>query len=205
MSDGTEEMWSTARTLVETDDRSDIAAAAAPAGSVAGWSYPVRLPEIIAEARRSSAGIADLRAALCRWEDDLFSEFPAGHELIDRDEAEAVIAAIFRAVGRPVPTLRLVPGFDDPRIGGFADVANHLIAIETGFLYRFLVLHECAHLLVPEDRLHGGTFLYVLTYLYQHFIGIPEMPARRLLQTHGLPIPRFSAAARAIDDARAAA
>jgi hypothetical protein len=197
-------MRSMARTLVETDDRGGFAAVV-PAGSVAGWSEPVRLPAIVAEARRFRSGPADLRAALCRWEDDLFSEFPAGHELIARGEAEAMIAAIFRAVARPVPALRLVPGFDDPRIGGFADVANHLIAIETGFLYRFLVLHECAHLLVPEDRLHGDTFLHVLTHLYRHFIGIPEMPVRRLLRAHGLPAPAFPAGVCTIHGASAAA
>jgi hypothetical protein len=191
-------MRSMARTFVETDDRGDFAASAMSAGSVVGWGETFRLSAVVAEARSLLPGAVDLRAALCRWEDDLFSEFPAGHELIERGEAESMIAAIFSAVRRPVPALRLVPGFDDPRIGGFADVAKHLIAIETGFLYRFLVLHECAHLLVPEDRLHGNIFLHVLTHLYRHFIGIPEMPARRLLRMHGLPMPPYAAAARTV-------
>jgi hypothetical protein len=188
MSGGIEEMQEMARTLAETDVRGDVFAAAASAASVVAWETPARLPAVVDEARRLRPGGSDLRAALCRWEDDLFSQFPAGHELMERGEAEAMIAAIFRAAGLPVPALRLVPGFDDPRIGGFADVANHLIAIETGFLYRFLVLHESAHLLVPEDRLHGAAFLHVLTYLYRHFIGVPETPVRHLLQAHRLPV-----------------
>lgn len=140
--------------------------------------------------RRAVAGSdarRDYRAALCRWEDDLFASFPAGHRLIEYDQATAMIQSIFSAFRRPAPQLCLVPGFEDPRVGGYADIEQNRIAIETGFLYRFLVLHECAHLLAPQDRFHGPAFVYVLQLLYRCFIGIPEEAVRAFLRRHGLP------------------
>jgi hypothetical protein len=129
----------------------------------------------------------DYRAALCRWEDDLFRRFPRGHGIIPQREATGLIETIFEACGRKIPQLRLVRGFDDPRVGGFADVARNCILIEDGCLYRFLVLHESAHMLVPADRRHGPVFTYVLQTLYRTFIGIPEHAVRELLICHGLP------------------
>jgi hypothetical protein len=102
----------------------------------------------------------DYRAALCRWEDDLFAEFTAGHQILEYDAALTLIRDVFRLCRRPTPGLRLVPGFDDPSIGGFADIARNCIVIEEGFLYRYLILHECAHILVPHDRRHGPAFIY---------------------------------------------
>jgi hypothetical protein len=141
----------------------------------------------VAEAVRCGNPELDYRSALCRWEDDLFAEFPEGHSLMEYDAAVRMIGAIFSAVGKPAPTLKMVPGFDDPRVGGYADVARNTIAIETGFLYRFLVLHECAHILVPHDRHHGPAFTYVLQLLYRAYIGIPEEAVQRHLRAHGLP------------------
>lgn len=129
----------------------------------------------------------DYRAALCRWEDDLFTRFPDGHRILAPNAAAQLIETLFEACGRTPPDLRLVRGFDDPRVGGFADVARHSILIENGCLYRFLVLHESAHLLVPADRDHGPAFTYVLQALYRGFIGIPESVVRELLLRHGLP------------------
>ncbi len=145
------------------------------------------LSEALAAARRRADRSADFRAAICRFEDDLFSSFPAGHRLMAYDEAAAMLGHIFRALGRLPPRLALVAGFDDPRVGGYADVSNHRIAIEKGYLYRFLVLHESAHLIVPEDRRHGPAFTYILQLLYRSFIGIPEEAVRRFLSRHGLP------------------
>jgi hypothetical protein len=129
----------------------------------------------------------DYRTALCRWEDDLFRRFPLGHGIIAQHEAAGLIDTIFNACGRTIPKLRLVHGFDDPRVGGFADIARHCIVIEEGCLYRFLVLHESAHMLVPTDRHHGPVFTYVLQTLYRAFIGIPEPAIRESLLHHGLP------------------
>lgn len=129
----------------------------------------------------------DFRAAVCRFEDELFAAFPAGHRLLEYSDAVAMIGDIFAACGRAPPQLTLVSGFDDPRVGGYADVANHRIAIERGYLYRFLVLHEAAHLLAPEDRRHGPAFTYILQLLYRSFIGVPEEAIRRFLRRHGLP------------------
>jgi hypothetical protein len=145
------------------------------------------LGQAIAAAIRGSDLATDFRAAICRFEDDLFAAFPAGHRLMDYDGAAAMLRQVFAACGAAPPELALVPGFDDPRVGGFADVANHRIAIETGYLYRFLVLHESAHLLVPQDRRHGPGFTYVLQLLYRSFVGIPEEAVRRFLTRHGLP------------------
>jgi hypothetical protein len=145
------------------------------------------LKEGVANAVRRGDTRTDFRAALCRFEDDLFAAFPVGHGLIEYAAASSMIAEIFTACGCRVPTLALVPGFDDPRVGGFADVANHRIAIERGYLYRFLVLHESAHLLVPQDRRHGPAFTYLLQLLYRSFIGIPEEAIHRFLSKHGLP------------------
>jgi hypothetical protein len=145
------------------------------------------LCEGVAEAQRSADPDVDYRSALCRWEDDLFAEFREGHALMDYDAAVKMIGHVFRTFGKPAPTLKLVPGFDDPRVGGYADVARNCIAIETGFLYRFLVLHECAHILVPHDRKHGPAFTYVLQLLYRSYIGIPEDAVKRHLKAHGLP------------------
>jgi len=145
------------------------------------------LGQAIAAASRGGDLATDFRAAVCRFEDDLFAAFPAGHGLMAYDAAAAMLREVFAACGAAPPALALVPGFDDPRVGGFADVANHRIAIENGYLYRFLVLHESAHLLVPQDRRHGPGFTYVLQLLYRSFVGIPEEVVRRFLTRHGLP------------------
>jgi hypothetical protein len=145
------------------------------------------LCEGVASARFMHEGRIDHRPALCRFEDDLFATFTAGHEIVSYAEAVRMIGAVFRAVGRAAPNLELVPGFDDPRIGGFADVASHTIKIETGYLYRFLVLHECAHILIPEDKMHGPGFTYVLQLLYRAFIGVPVDAMQQCLARHGLP------------------
>lgn len=138
----------------------------------------------------------DYRAALCRFEDDLFAHFPGGHRIMDVAEARTLITAVFGACGRPVPQLELVAGFADPKIGGYADVEGNRIMIEEGCLYRFLILHEAAHILVPADHRHGSAFTYVLQMLYRVFIGIPEQAVRDLLLRHGLPsytaLPRDS-------------
>jgi hypothetical protein len=141
----------------------------------------------VAMALRGADTRTDFRAAICRFEDDLFAAFPAGHALVDFDDAEAMLRAIFRACGRAPPGLALVSGFDDPKIGGYADIANHRIAIEEGFLYRFLVLHEAAHLIVPQDRRHGPAFTFILQLLYRSFIDVPEAAIARFLVKHGLP------------------
>jgi hypothetical protein len=145
------------------------------------------LTQAIAGARRGGDLCTDFRAAVCRFEDDLFAAFPAGHRLMDYEAAAGMLREVFALCGRAPPKLALVAGFDDPRVGGFADVANHRIAIEKGYLYRFLVLHESAHLIVPEDRCHGPAFTYVLQLLYRSFIGVPEAVIGRFLKRHGLP------------------
>jgi hypothetical protein len=145
------------------------------------------LREAVASARFMPESRTDYRPALCRFEDDLFAEFTAGHEILSYSESLRMIGMLFRAVGRAAPDLELVPGFDDPKIGGYADVANHTIKIEDGYLYRFLILHECAHILVPDDKKHGAAFTYVLQLLYRAFIGIPEGAMRHYLEKHGLP------------------
>jgi hypothetical protein len=146
------------------------------------------LGEAIASAVAEGDTGTDFRAAICRFEDELFAEYPAGHAVIALADAKAMVAEIFAGLGRPPPRLALVPRFADPRIGGFADVANHRIAIERGHLYRFLVLHEAAHLVVPEDRLHGPAFTFVAQLLYRSFIGIPEEAVRHALARNGLPV-----------------
>jgi hypothetical protein len=129
----------------------------------------------------------DFRAALCRFENDLFAAYPLGHTRMGVRAAEQMIGQIFTDLGQRPPALAMVPGFADPRVGGYADIPNHRIAIERGHLYRFLVLHESAHLIAPADRRHGPAFTFVLQLLYRSFIGIPEDSARRLLLKHGLP------------------
>jgi hypothetical protein len=145
------------------------------------------LGDVVAAALSPPRAEQDYRDALCRWEDALFARFPDGHRILDVSEATALIATVFGAFDRPVPTLEIVAGFDDPRIGGFADIPGNRILIEDGCLYRFLILHESAHLLVPTDQRHGAMFTYVLQILYRMFIGIPEHPIRELLECHGLP------------------
>jgi hypothetical protein len=129
----------------------------------------------------------DYRDALCRFEDDLFERYRHGHRILHEPEARALISEIFAACERPAPSLELVPGFTDPRIGGYADVAGHRILIETGCLYIYLVLHEIAHILVPEDRWHGPAFAHVLQALYRTYLDIPEDVIRLLFDRHGLP------------------
>jgi hypothetical protein len=152
-----------------------------------GQKAKLVLDEGVAAAGIRGCREQDYRAALCRWEDELFARFPAGHRIMDESEARALIAEVFAAFDRPAPRLDMVAGFEDPRVGGFADVRNHRIIIERGCLYRFLVLHEAAHILVPDDRMHGPVFTYVLQVLYRAFIGIPEQPVQALLRAHGLP------------------
>jgi hypothetical protein len=147
----------------------------------------VALGEGVAAAASSGHGGCDYRAALCRFEDDLFARYPDGHRIMDAAETRTLIATVFTACGRPLPRLELVAGFADPNVGGYADVEGNRILIEEGCLYRFLVLHEAAHLLVPEDNRHGAGFTYVLQMLYRVFIGIPERAVRDLLLHHGLP------------------
>jgi hypothetical protein len=141
---------------------------------------------VAAAAARGACGI-DYRSALCRWEDALFARFPEGHRILTVEGAAALIETVFEACGRRLPELHIVRGFDDPRVGGFADIRRHRILIETGCLYRFLVLHESAHLLVPDDRRHGPRFTYVLQSLYRAFLAIPEEAIRGLLASQGLP------------------
>jgi hypothetical protein len=143
--------------------------------------------EGIAAAVAAGDNRTDFRASLCHFEDDLFAAFPAGHGLMDVAEANAVLADVFGALARKPPRLSLVAGFADPRVGGYADVAHHRIAIERGHLYRFLVLHESAHLIVPDDRRHGPGFTFVLQLLYRSFFGIPEEAVRHFLRRHRLP------------------
>lgn len=145
------------------------------------------LDEGVAAAASFDGTDGDCRAALCRFEDDLFARYPDGHRIMDVAETRALAATIFTACGRPVPQLKLVAGFADPKVGGYADVEGNRIMIEEGCLYRFLVLHEAAHLLVPADRRHGSAFTYVLQMLYRIFIGIPEQAVLDLLLRHGLP------------------
>lgn len=155
--------------------------------ALSGSASAASLYDAVLAARALAADEMDYRDALCRFEDDLFAAFPAGHEIVSYGEAVRMVGEVFRASARAAPRLDLVPGFEDPRIGGYADIARHRIAIEKGFLYRFLVLHECAHILVPEDRLHGTAFIHVLHHLYRRFIGIPESALRLFLARHGLP------------------
>jgi hypothetical protein len=145
------------------------------------------LGEGIAAAAALGGPVRDCRDALCRWEDALFASFPAGHSMLSPHGARRVIDRVFAAFGRESPQLHLVPGFDDPRVGGFADVARNRIVIENGCLYRFLVLHESTHLLVPQDRHHGAVFIYVLQALYRAHLGIPESAVGELLRLHDLP------------------
>jgi hypothetical protein len=95
---------------------------------------------------------------------------------------------VFGCCGRPVPALQIVPGFDDPEIGGWADAAGHRILIEDGFLHAYLLLHEAAHLLVPEDRRHGAAFIRVARSLYSAFLGIPDGDLAARARAHGLPV-----------------
>jgi 3',5'-cyclic AMP phosphodiesterase CpdA len=145
------------------------------------------LGEALAAAVAEGDTVTDFRTALCAFEDDLFASFPEGHGLLDLPAAQAMVGEVFAALDRRPPRLALVPGFADPRVGGYADVANHRIAIERGHLYRFLVLHESAHLIVPEDRRHGPGFTFVLQLLYRSFIGIPDEAIRQFLRRHRLP------------------
>lgn len=130
---------------------------------------------------------ADYRAALCRFEDALFAVHREGHAILSLQGALALIDRVFRQHGREVPALELVPGFADPRVGGFADIAGHRILIEKGCLYRFLILHEAAHILMPHDLYHGPAFLGVLWQLYRDFIGISESHLTDLARKRGLP------------------
>jgi hypothetical protein len=129
----------------------------------------------------------DFRAAVCRFENELFAAYPLGHTRMGVRAAEQMLKQIFSDLGLRPPMLSMVAGFADPRVGGYADIPNHRIAIERGHLYRFLVLHESAHLIAPADRRHGPAFTFVLQLLYRSFLGIPEEPVRRLLLAHGLP------------------
>jgi hypothetical protein len=132
-------------------------------------------------------GWRDWRPSVLRWEDDLCRHHPQALRILSLKEARAVLAEVFGACGRPVPALLLVPGFEDPQIGGWADAARHRILIEDGFLHAYLLLHEAAHLLVPEDRQHGATFIRVARTLYSAFLGIPDDDLAVLARAHGLP------------------
>jgi hypothetical protein len=129
----------------------------------------------------------DFRTAVSDFEDDLFACYPAGHGRLVADAARRTIERVFAVQGRAAPELKVVPGFDDPSIGGFADLAGNRIAIAKGYLYRFLILHESAHFIVPDDRRHGPAFTYVLQLLYRGFLHIPEAAMQRFLRKHGLP------------------
>lgn len=130
----------------------------------------------------------EYRPAICAFENNLFTRFPSGLEILDPQRARRLINEIFVLCGRRPPALKLVTGFTDPHIGGYADIRRHRILIERGCTYRFLVLHEIAHILVPEDRYHGPAFTYVLQTLYRCYLGIPEEELRAELERHGLPI-----------------
>jgi hypothetical protein len=132
-------------------------------------------------------GPRDWRPSVLRWEDDLCRRHPQALRILSQVEARDVLEAVFGRCGRPAPALLLVPGFEDPEIGGWADAAGHRILIEDGFLHAFLLLHEAAHLLVPEDRQHGAAFIRVARTLYSTFLGIPDDDLAVLARAHGLP------------------
>jgi hypothetical protein len=140
-----------------------------------------------AVANAAAGDLVDYRDAVCCWEHELFQRYPQGHRILQLGEARALIAEIFAACARPAPALWLVPGFADPQIGGYADVARHRILIETGCLYAFLVLHEVAHILAPADLQHGPAFIHVLQMLYRAYLGIPAAAIGALLEKHDLP------------------
>jgi hypothetical protein len=129
----------------------------------------------------------DWRPSVLRWEDDFCRRHPQALRILSPEEARAVLEAVFGRCSRPTPALLLVPGFEDPEIGGWADATGHRILIEDGFLHAFLLLHEAAHLLVPEDRQHGAIFIRVARTLYSTFLGIPDDDLAVLAQAHGLP------------------
>src|SRR5260370_39447559 len=88
------------------------------------------LGDVAAAALSPPCAEQDYRDALCRWEDALFARFPDGHRILNADEATALIAAVFGAFDRPVPTLEIVPRFAGPQIGGVADDAGHRLLHE---------------------------------------------------------------------------
>jgi hypothetical protein len=155
-------------------------------------AFALSAKRILTEGRSAVAAFpdrcTDYRSAVYRWEDALFEQHPQGHRILTEDEACRLIREIFIVCERPAPVLELVPGFTDPAIGGYADVARNRILIEIGSLYAYLVLHEVAHILVPEDRQHGPAFTYVLQNLYRSYLDIPDGTVRALLEEHGLPI-----------------
>jgi hypothetical protein len=145
------------------------------------------LEATIATASRYGPALRDYRAVVCRFEDGLFAAVPSGRGLVEPAEAQAMIDDIFGALGRNAPRLCLVSGFADPRIGGFADFARRLVLIERSALHRYLVLHESAHFLMPQDLWHGPGFLHVLQFLYRNLIGVPDEAIRWFMRLHALP------------------
>jgi hypothetical protein len=129
----------------------------------------------------------DYRPAVCRWENDLFERHPQALRLLEEQAARTLIRRIFADVELPAPRLAIVSGFSDPDIGGYADVVRNVIFIEEGFLHVYLILHEIAHVLVPEDRLHGAAFIHVAKALYGAHLDIPEADLVALMRRHRLP------------------
>jgi hypothetical protein len=157
---------------------------------LASEATPILDSGVRAPAIGGAPGI-DYRPAVCRWENHLFKKHPQALRILEEGEAQALIREIFAACGGrlPAPTLEMVPGFADPQIGGYADVARNRILIERGFLYAYLVLHEIAHILVPEDRRHGPAFIHILQTLYRIHLDIPDTDLRNLMREHDLPDP----------------
>lgn len=147
---------------------------------------------VFLEKTKQKRDTRDWRSALGCWEDALFRRFPAGHSIISQSAAEELIAMVFDACGRLKPSLELVRGFEDPAVGGFADVLSNSILIEKGCLYRFLILHESAHLLIPDDLNHGAAIMYVLSILYHQHIGIPLQAIYKTLDEYRLPTWMFT-------------
>jgi hypothetical protein len=71
-------------------------------------------------------------------------------------------------------------------VGANPPVARNRILIERGFTYAYLILHEAAHILVPEDRRHGPSFIHFLQALYRAYLGLPLAAVREFLERHGL-------------------
>lgn len=92
------------------------------------------------------------------------------------------------------PRLRLRYGADQ-RGGGYADVRRHEIVLDAQHARRAWLIHECAHVLAPDEPYHGPQFALTLLQLLEGELGIPFAHSLKLAREHGIavaPITRRS-------------
>ena len=140
---------------------------------------------------------SDPDARFYRFEDEAVGECN-----VEPPMSEAQALTFLREVWHQAAPGQLPLNFDLPelkvrhrRSGRYqadADYGRHRIAVDSPVLRRHWVLHEAAHLLLPDHRNHGPMFARTLFQLWERWLGVPVAHAEQLAKQHGIAVAEAS-------------